>query len=101
MKTEFIWSDGHRSKFKNKYMVHLLQSLSAKHNMKIENIEFTATSHGKSVVHGTGGNVEPLVLCHSMNKSKNKIVVQDAQSFAVVAKQLNVNKCSFDHKSRK
>ena len=39
MKTEFIWSDGHRSKFKNKYMVHLLQSLSAKHNMKIENIE--------------------------------------------------------------
>ena len=39
IKTEFIWSDGPSSEFKNKYMVHLLQSLSAKYNMKIENME--------------------------------------------------------------
>ena len=54
--------------------------------MKIWN--FTATSHGKSVVDGTGENVESLVQCHSMSKSKNKIIVQDAQSFATVAKEL-------------
>ena len=82
-------------------MVHLLQTLSRKYNKEFE-WKFIATSHGKGVVDGIGGNAKSLVRCHSMGKSKNKVIMQNVQSFATVVNQL-MKKISvhliFDHES--
>ena len=50
--------------------------------------KFSATSHGKGVVDGVGGNVKLTVRRKSMSKCANRIVVQDAKSFASAAKEL-------------
>ena len=47
--------------------------------------KFSATSHGKGVVDGIGGNVKSIVQSQSMGKRKDKIIVQDAKSFYQVA----------------
>ena len=54
---EFVWSDGPTTEFKNKCMRQLIQNLSLKYN-KSFTWKFSATSHGKGVVHGVGGKVK-------------------------------------------
>ena len=82
---EIIWSDGPTSEFKNKFMVHLLAFLSEKHGKKFL-WKFSATSHGKGVVDGVGGNVKSAVRGYSLQKKKkDKIIVQDVESFFRVA----------------
>ena len=54
---EFVWSDGPSTEFKNKFMRQLIQNLSLKYN-KPFTWKFSATSHGKGVVHGVGGKVK-------------------------------------------
>ena len=50
---EIIWSDGPTSEFKNCYMQHLIQKLSAIYNKPFV-WKFSATAHGKDVVNGVG-----------------------------------------------
>ena len=80
---KIIWSDGQTSEFKNKYMCHLMDKFSIKNNRFLW--KFSATSHGKGVVDGIGGNVKSIVQSQSMGKRKDKIIVQDAKFFYHVA----------------
>ena len=50
---EIIWSDGPTFEFKNYYMQHLIQKLSAIYNKRFV-WKFSATAHGKYVVNGVG-----------------------------------------------
>ena len=84
---EVIWSDGPTSEFKNKYMRHLIEKLSLKYNKKFT-WKFSATSHGKGVVDGIGGKVKSTVRRKVMSQGKNRMVVQDAESFADAASKL-------------
>ena len=86
VKEEIIWSDGPNSEFKNKYMGHLMDKFSTKNNKRFL-WKFSATSHGKGVVDGIGGNVKSIVQSQSMGKRKDKIIVQDAKSLYQVAKK--------------
>ncbi|KAJ2937733.1 hypothetical protein O0L34_g19126 [Tuta absoluta] len=82
---EVIWSDGPASEFKNKFMVKLTNLLSAKFK-KPFTWRYTATSHGKGVIDGIGGNVKRLVKQKSM--AQGGVVVQSAQDFANLAATL-------------
>ena len=84
VKEEIIWSDGPTSQFKNKYLCYLMNRFSTKY---IKSIlwKFSATSHGKGVVDGIGGNDKSIVQSQSMGKRKDKIIVQDTKSFYQVA----------------
>ena len=84
---EVIWSDGPTSEFKNKFMRHLIEKLSLKYN-KTFTWKFSATSHGKGVVDGIGGKVKSTVRRKVMSQGKNRILVQDAKSFADAASKL-------------
>ena len=55
-----IRSDGPTAEFKNKFMRQLIENLSLKYN-KPFTWKFCATSHGKGVVDGVGGNVKSTV----------------------------------------
>ena len=64
---EIIWSDGPTSEFKNKYMCHLFDKSSTKYNKRFL-WKFSATSHGKGVVDGIGGNAKLIVQSQSIGK---------------------------------
>lgn len=85
---EVIWSDGPSSEFKNKFMVRTLQLLAQKHNRKFT-WKYFATSHGKGVVDGVGGNIKRLVRMKMMAQGENECVIQSAKDFAAVAAELN------------
>ena len=50
--------------------------------------KFSATAHGKGLVDDAGGNVKQLVQQKCMSKGKDRVVVQDAFTFADEAKKL-------------
>ena len=60
VKQEIIWSDGPTSEFKNRYTRKLMEGLSETFNKEFV-WKFSATSHGKGVVDGVGGNVKSCV----------------------------------------
>ena len=73
-------------------MCHLIDKFSAKHNKRFL-WTFSATSHGKGVVGGIGGNVKSFVQSQSMGKRKHKIIVQDAKSsYQIASKAMNATK---------
>ena len=84
---EIIWSDGPSLEFKNKFMRHLMETLSKKY-AKPFMWKFSATSHGKGVVDGVGGKVKSMVRRKVMSKGKDSLVVQDCESFVQAAKKL-------------
>lgn len=84
---DIIWSDGPSSEFKNRYMVKLLSDLCAKHNHEFY-WKYFATSHGKGVVDGIGGNVKRLVRQKIMSQSNEALIIQSAEDFAKIASQL-------------
>ena len=84
---EIIWTDGPSSEFKNKYIVHLLRRLSEKYS-KSFTWKYFATSHGKGVVDGIGGNCKAIVRKKCFSKGKDRIIVQNADDFAKAAAHL-------------
>ncbi|KAF2896017.1 hypothetical protein ILUMI_10164 [Ignelater luminosus] len=83
---DVIWSDELSSEFKNKFMVRLLQYLFKKHNKSFW-WKYFATSHGKGVVDGNGGNLKRLVKQKTMSQGGG-VIVQSAQDFANLAATL-------------
>lgn len=81
---EVIWSDGPASEFKNRYMAKVLNFLSQKYG-KPFSWKYFATSHGKGVVDGVGGNVKRLVREKIMSQGEGSPVVQSAKDFADLA----------------
>ena len=61
-----------------------MNKFSTKYNQRFL-WKFSATSHGKGVVDGIGGNVKSIVKCQSMGKRNDKIIVQDTKAFYQVA----------------
>ncbi|XP_063222491.1 uncharacterized protein LOC134531000 isoform X3 [Bacillus rossius redtenbacheri] len=84
---EIIWSDGPSSEFKNKFMVKTLEILNQKHNRTFT-WKYFATSHGKGVVDGVGGNIKRLVRMKMMTQGEG-CTIQSAKDFAEVAAQLD------------
>ena len=80
IQTEIIWSDRTSSEFKNQFMQQLTEDFSLQ-NMKIFIWEFCATSRGKVVVDGIGGNVTSNVRCKVMSMKKSRPIMQDSESF--------------------
>ena len=87
IKKEIIWSDGPSSEFKNKFMRHLMKTLTKKY-AKPFMWKFSSTSHGKGGVDGVGGKVKSTVRRRVMSKGKDSLVVQDCESFVQAAKKL-------------
>ena len=56
------------------------ENLSKKYNKQFV-WKFPATSRGKGVADGVGGNVKSTVHCYVMSKKKKSIIVQDCESF--------------------
>ena len=88
IKEEIIWSDGPRSEFKNQYMRYVIEILSHRYK-KVFSWKYSATAHGKGVVDGVGGKVKSSVHKKVMSIGKEKIIVQDAESFCKLAKELS------------
>ena len=65
----------------------LIQNLSLKYN-KPFTWKFSATSHGKGVVDGVGGKVNSTIWHKVMGQGKDRLIVQDAESFASAAKKV-------------
>ena len=84
---EVIWSDGPTAEFINKFMRQLIQNLSLKYS-KPFTWKFSGTSHGKGDVDGVGGKVKSTIRHKVMSQGKNRLIVQDAESFASAAKKL-------------
>jgi hypothetical protein len=84
---EIIWTDGPSSEFKNKYCVQIIRRLAEKYN-KPFTWKYFATSHGKGVVDGVGGNCKSIVQRKTMSKGTDRIIVQNAKDFAEAAAQL-------------
>ena len=61
-------------------MFHLMDGFSTRYSKKFL-WKFSATSHGKGVADGIGGNVKSIVQSQSMGKRKFKIIVLDAKFF--------------------
>ena len=59
--TKVIWSDGRSSKFKNQDMHFLIPESSKKHGKPSFIWKFSATSHGKGIVYGVGGQIKSSV----------------------------------------
>ena len=98
LKKEIIWSDGPNSEFKNKYMCHLMDKFSTNYNKRFL-WKFPATSHGKEVVDRIGGNVKLIAQSQSMEKRKEKIIVQDTKSFyQVPSKAMNATEVFLNDK---
>ncbi|KAF2892248.1 hypothetical protein ILUMI_13925 [Ignelater luminosus] len=81
---DVIWSDRPSSKFKNKFMVRLLQYLSKKHN---KSFWWKYLAHGKGVVDENGGNLKRLVKQKTMSQGGG-VLVQSPQDFANLAATL-------------
>lgn len=75
------------SEFKNKYCVEIIRRLSEKYN-KPFTWKYFATSHGKGVVDGVGGNCKSIVRRQTMSKGADRIIVQNAKDFAEAAARL-------------
>ena len=84
---EVIWSDGPAAEFKNKFMKQWIQNLSLKCN-KPFTWKLSGTSHGKGVVDGVGENVKSTIRRKVIRQGKNRLNVQDAESFASAARKL-------------
>ena len=84
---EVIWSDGPAAEFKSKFMKQWIQNLSLKCN-KPFTWKFFATSQGKGVVDGVGEKVKSTIRRKVMSQGKNRLNVQDAESFASAARKL-------------
>ena len=87
---EVIWSDGPASEFKNRYMAKVLNLLSQKYGRTFS-WKYFATSHGKGVVDGVGGNVKRLVREKMMSQGESVPVVQSAKDFADLAAKIVTN----------
>lgn len=85
--TDIIWSDGPSSEFKNQFMVKLLQQLSHKFKRPFQ-WKYFATSHGKGIVDGVGGNAKSLVRAEVMSKKTRGTIVQSSLEFANVVSTL-------------
>ena len=85
--TEVIWTDGPSSEFKNRYMAYFLQVLSKRYN-KPFCWKYSATSHGKGVVHGIDGRAKSIVRAAVMSRSEKAPIVQTAKDFSEQAAQL-------------
>ena len=85
---KIIWSDDLDSEFKNRYMRRLIQRLSPAYKKPFM-WKFIATAHGKGVVDSVGGWAKSFVHKKVMSLGKNQSIVQDAESFCKLAKQLN------------
>ena len=70
IETEIIWSDGPSSEFKNQFMRQLIEDFSLQYGKKLI-WKFSATSHGKGVVDGIGGNVKSNVRRQVMSMKKD------------------------------
>ena len=68
-------------------MKQLIQNLSLKCNKPFK-WKFSATSHGKGVVDRVGEKVKSTIRCKVMSQGKNRLNVQDAESFASAARKL-------------
>ena len=88
IKEEIIWSDGPRSELKNQYMRYVIEILSNQYK-KVFSWKCSATAHRKGVVDGVGGKVRSSVHKKVMSFGKEKIIVQDAESFCIFAKELS------------
>ena len=51
-------------------------------------LKVKVTSHGKGVLDGVGGKVKSTIQRKVMSQGKNRLIVQDAESFASAAKIL-------------
>ena len=78
---------GPSSEFKNKFMRHLMETLSKKY-AKPFMWKFFSNSHGKRVGDGVGGKVKSTVRRKVMSKRKDSLVVQDCESFVQAVKKL-------------
>ncbi len=84
---EIIWSDGPTTEFKNKFTMKLLHQLSSQFQKQFS-WKFSATSHGKGVVDGTGGRAKSLVRQKVMSQSSEPTIVQSAKDFSQTARIL-------------
>ena len=71
---QVTWSDGRSSEFKNKFMRHLMETLSKRYATPFM-WKFSATSHGKGVVDGVGGKVKSTVRRKVLSKGKDSLVL--------------------------
>ncbi|KAJ8051205.1 hypothetical protein HOLleu_04685 [Holothuria leucospilota] len=76
-----FFSDGAASQFKNRFLFQNLTHMKEAYNLESIKWNFFATSHGKGVVDGIGGQVKRLVF----NALKTGAFVEDAQTFAAEA----------------
>ena len=81
---EIIWTDGHSSGFKNKFIVEIFIRLTEKYNEKFT-WKFFTTSYGKGVVDAIGGNSKSIVRQKTFSKWKDRIILQNAKEFASAA----------------
>ena len=70
----------------NQFKWQLIEDLSLQYKKKFKT--FSATSHGKGVVDGTGGNVKSIVRCQVMSMKKDRPIVQNFESSAELAIKL-------------
>ena len=88
LQEEIIWSEGPISEFKNRYIWHSIQKLSAIYSKPFL-WKFSATTHGKGVVDGVKGRLKSFLHKKVMLLGKNENIVQDAENFCKLAEQLN------------
>lgn len=82
---EVFWSDGAASEFKSQFIVCTLKYLSKLYNKPLT-WKFFATSHGKGVVDGIGGNAKSVVRT-KMLRQDGTVRVNSARDFVAVAKE--------------
>ena len=80
-----LYSDGPSSEFKNRFVQKIITDLKKELNVDIF-WKYFATSHGKGVVDGIGGNAKACVRARLLSKD-GKVVVQSALDFVKVAKE--------------
>ena len=85
-----FFTDGPSSEFKNKFMAKMLGDISIKLNLPVK-WQYFATSHGKGVVDGIGGNAKYLVRQHVM--ARKGIVQGSHDFFKVVEKAMPSTTC--------
>ena len=69
------------------YLRQLIEDLSLQYKKKFI-WKFSATSHGKGVVHGIGANVKLNIRRKVMSMKKDRPIVKDSESFAELAQKL-------------
>ena len=69
------------------YLRQLIEDLSLQYKKKFI-WKFSATSHGKGVVHGIGANVKLNIRRKVLSMKKDRPIVKDSESFAELAQKL-------------